>query len=212
MRARQGWSLIETLVAISLFSLILLVVTGSLTSTSRLTRAQVQRSVRQSLLQSSMARMEKLLQRSAVAGIAWLRTPSQGAVLAAHCLQQGCVTTALPTYEPHWQCLIWDEAGHSLFLAESQAAGGFAAPAATHLQAMPAAQLQALLTQETPLTQVLVRGRRLADRVVGFNYTLETGPLFLLELEMDVPPFDRNPATAKERLKASLRVHPRNRI
>ena len=212
MRSRVGWSLLETLVAVGIFSIILLVVTGALRSSARITRAQMQRSVRQSLLQSTMRRLEKTLQRSAVAGISWFRSAPDGAVLSAQCLETGCVTTALPTYEPFWHCFVWDEARSALYVGESLPSGGFAAPASTRLQAMPNGQLQAILTQETPLAGSLIRGRRLADRVVGFNCTLEAGPLILLELEMDVPAFDRDASTARERLKAALRFHPRNRI
>jgi type II secretory pathway pseudopilin PulG len=203
--------LIEVMVAIGIFSLVMLIVSGALMQTSKITKAQTQRSLRQANLQSTMRHLETALRHSALAGVSWHRAASVGAVLAAQPIQDGVITTGAPATQPFWRCFVWDENARTLSMGESTDAGGFAPPSTSRYQAMSVAQMGAILASETPLSGTLLQGRRVADRVTNFAYGLESGPLMRIEIELDVPLDDRAP-DAQERLRGSIKIHPRNRI
>jgi type II secretory pathway pseudopilin PulG len=213
MRRAGGWSLIELMVALGLFGFVMLFVSMTLLSTSRMTQAQTSRSLRQATLQSSMRHLEKVLQRAPVLGVSWLQT-TEGAILATHGLANGPMpaTASAPT-QPYWNCFLWDRQARTLSMGESQNAGGFPAPSSSRHQPMPSTQLQAILAGETPLVGNLLKGRRLADRVTDFVYRLESGPLYHLELELDIPPGDHaEPPDVQERQRAVLRLYPRHKV
>lgn len=214
MSQRAGWTLIELMVAVGLFMFVMLFVTMILLSTSRITRAQTSRSLRQATLQSTMRHLEKALLSAPVLAVSWRHEPGQGALLAAQGLADGPTSpTATAPSQPFWKCFLWDQATRTLIMGESQAGGGFAAPLTTRFQPMPAAQLQALLDGETPLVGNLLRGRPIADRVTDFSYRLEDGPLYHIELELDIPPRDgAAPADVLERQRARLQLSPRHKV
>ena len=209
-RGAGGWTLIETMVAIGLFAFVMMVVTLTLISTSRVTRAQTARSLRQASLQSTMRHVERVLQRAPVVGVKWLRTAPDGAVLAAHCLRDGPLTSAT-TCETYWQCFVWDQQSRKMFMGRSLDAG-FPPPPA-RFEPMPDAQLQAIMDAETPYTGSRFEGHQIADRVTDFSFELRPGPLYKIELELDVPAGDNaNLPDVMERQRASVILHPRNRV
>jgi type II secretory pathway pseudopilin PulG len=205
--------LIELMVAIGLFAFVMLFVTATLFSTSRVTKAQTSRSVRQATLQSTMRHVENVLRKAPVVGVRWLRSAPNGALLAAQGIQDGPLSSTLsPLSQPHWKCVLWDEQARTLTMGESQVAGGYPAPATSHYQPMPDAQMQAIIDGETPLVGTLLRGRRIADRVTDFVFEVAPGPLYQIELELDVPPGDNaDLPDVKERQRASLRLYPRQK-
>lgn len=209
----SGWTLIETMVAVGLAAMVMTIVTHTLLSTSRVTKAQTQRSIRQATLQTAMRHLENALQRSAVAGVSWHTAAPTGAVLATHPLVDTTAPATPPPTQPFWRCFVWDQQARTLTMGESLDPGGLPAPSTTRFQAMPNAQLQAILDNETPTAGTHLRGRRVADRVTDFVYRLDIGPLYHIELELDVPKGD-DPGLpdAQERLRARLDLHPRNRM
>ena len=73
--------------------------------------------------------------------------------------------------------------------------------------------MQALLASDLPPARVLLEGRLIAERVTDFTYSLEEGPLYKVEVEMDVPVIERDHASeAVEHLKATVEINPRNRF
>jgi hypothetical protein len=211
-RARSGWSLVEVTVCLGLAALVMLVVTNTLISTSRITRAQNQRAMRQAGLQAIMRHLEVTLRSSLVAAVSWQRSTSpDAAILAAQCQQPGFITTT-PRLQTRWRCFLWDAANRKLYMGDSLAAGGFAAPPESKAQMMAPAQMTAILARELPPSGNLLEGRPISDRVTELKYSLEEGPLFKVEVELDVPPNDRGDSSdALERLRASVLIHPRNR-
>ena len=209
-RGAQGWTLVETMVAVGLFAFVMGIVTMILLSTSRVTRAQAARSLRQASLQSTMRHVERVLQRAPVIGVKWIRTAPDGAVLAAHCLRDGPLTSAT-ICESYWRCLVWEQQSGKMFMGRSLDAG-FPPPPARY-EPMPDAQIQAILQAETPYTGSRFDGHQIADRVTDFSFELMPGPLYKIELELDVPPGDNaDLAAVKERQRASVTLHPRNRV
>ena len=211
LRKGAGWTLIEAIVAMGLALVVLMVVSRTLISTSRATQAQNQRAMRQASLQSAMRHLETMLMQSLVSGVGW-RPSAGGGVLTAHCLQGGFITTT-PKLQTSWRVVLWDETRRKLYMGDSTTAGGFTAPLEDKAQIMPQAQMDAILAGEMPPVYTLFKGRPIADRVTNFEYELEEGPLFRIELEIDVPPrANPEPGDAAERLKASVLIQPRNRI
>lgn len=213
-RTTKGWTLAELIVAIGLFALVMGIVSWVLIQTSRASAAQSQRSLRQASLQSCIRHIEKVLRRSPVAGLAWRqRATPPGAVLMAHALKEGMISSNSAAFEPYWQCLLWDGQGHELSLAQSVVSGGFDPAPVDRAKPMPSNQIDAIIAGELPLSHQLVRGRPLAQHVTDFLYAVEQGPLIRVELEIQVPKHDHDDsADIKERLRAVTRLHPRNRI
>ncbi len=209
-----GWTLVELVVAIGLFALVMGIVSWVLLQTSRTSQAQSQRSLRQASLQSSVRHIERVLRRSPVAGIIWRQhTTPPGAVLAAHALKEGVITSNSAAFEPYWQCVLWDGRERELYLGQSLTSGGFDPAPTGRPKQMPLAQLDAIVAAELPFSGQLIQGRPLAQQVTDFVYTVEQGPLFRVELEIQVPKHDHDKANEiKERLRAVTRLHPRNRV
>lgn len=211
MRRSRGWTLVEAVVAIALASIVLLVVAQVLSTTSRLTRVQTHRSLQQTRLQAVARQVEKTLLGCSAAGVSWQRSSNPNAgVLATHSYQSGSFTTD-PRWEPYWRCFVWDAASGRLYLTQSPSSGSNPVPSETRPQAMTLAQLDALLQGTLPGPN-LVEGRLLADRVTYFGFSLEPGPLFRIEIEVDVPAHENQDTTAIPRLRVVKLIHPRNRI
>ncbi len=119
-RSLWGWTLIETIVARGLFVVVMMIVTMTLISTSRVTSAQTARSLRQASLQSTMRHVERLLQRTPAVGVKWLRNDPDGAVLATHCFVEGPIT-ATGAAEGFWSCIVWDQQARKMYVGESVA-------------------------------------------------------------------------------------------
>ena len=99
-----------------------------------------------------------------------------------------------------------------MYVGES-VAGSYPAPDPGRFQEMPDDQIQAILDSETPYSGSNIKGRPIADRVTDFNYELLDGPLYKIDLELDIPPGDHaDIPDVKERQRASVTLHPRNRI
>lgn len=162
-----------------------------------------------------MRHLENGLRRSPVAGTSWRRTSTTPprALLAAHGLKEGTISSASAQLEGHWRCFLWDGETRQLYMGESQATGGFDAPPTGRARPMPPAQMDAIIAGESPPTGQLLQGRRIAEQVTDFLYATEPGPLVRLELEMQVPSSDHDRRDdIKERLRAVVRFVPRNRV
>ncbi len=196
----------EALVAMALASIIFVVVAGVLHSTSRVTRIQTQRSLQQTRLQSIVAHLEKVLVGCSPAGVSWRRSAGpDAAVLAAHCYRIDTFTSPQPRWEESWRVFVWDASTGQLFLARNATP----VPSDTRPQAMTPPQLDAFLSSALPGPN-LVEPRLLASRVTDFRYTLEPGPLFRVEVEVDVPAYDQQTRAAVPRLRVVKQIHPRN--
>ncbi|GMU55530.1 MAG: hypothetical protein AMXMBFR33_46760 [Candidatus Xenobia bacterium] len=202
----KGWTLVEALVAMALASIIFLVVAGVLHSTSRVTRIQTQRSLQQTRLQAIVGHLEKVLIGCSPAGVSWRRSASpDAAVLAAHCYRTDTFTSPQPRWEALWRCFVWDASTGQLYLAQNATP----VPSDTRPQAMTPGQLDTFLQSALPGPN-LVEPRLLASRVTDFRYTLEPGPLFRVEVEVDVPVYDQQTQAATPRLRVVRQIHPRN--
>lgn len=210
MRRPRGWTLIETMVAMMLFAFVMLIVARILSSTAKVSKAQTSRSLRQASLQATMRHVERVLQRAPAAAVTWHSSAADGAVLAAHCLADDPATA--PTGETFWECFVWDKPSRKITMGKSLPIAGFPAPT-PRFQLMPNAQMQAILAGETPYTGTTIEGHPIADRVTDFQYELLSGPLFKIDIELDVPPGDyAGMPDMQERLRASVSLHPRNRL
>ncbi len=180
MRAHQGWTLVETAVAVALAATVMLVVTLTLINTSRVTRIQTQRSLHQGRLQVVVRQAERMLRNSSPAGVSFGQANPNGKVLAAHCLEEGNLSGA-PRWDAFWTCMVWDSVNGRLFLTRNPSS--VVAPLQSRPQAMTPADLNTLMLGPLPGPQ----GRLLADRITHFYFSLEPGPLFRLEVEVDIP-------------------------
>ncbi|MBI3925224.1 MAG: prepilin-type N-terminal cleavage/methylation domain-containing protein [Armatimonadetes bacterium] len=208
MTRSRGFTLVEALVAVALVGIVLLVVDRVLVSTSRLTRAQTQRSLQQTRLQAVAGQVEKTLLGCRAAGVSWQRSASPDAgILAAHAYQSGSFT-ADPRWEPFWRCFVWDASSGRLYLTQSPTSGSFPIPSEARPQAMTPAEMDGLLQATLPGPN-LVNGRLLAQRVTDFRFSLVPGPLFRIEIEVDVPAYDAQETTAAARLRVVKLIHPR---
>jgi hypothetical protein len=204
MSRRRGWSLAELLVVSLLTAVVLLVVSFTLASTSRLTHLEAQRGFAQGHMQATLARIEHLLQRSCAAGVGWLApTAGQFGVLAVHPQEAGNYLD-LPHWEDHWSCLLWDTARSELWLRSCPPGPpAVTAPRTDRPQLPDASQLQQIATTSAARSQLLSRS------VSFFDYRLEVGPIahLILELQIAVPRKAR-----PEPLRIERRLHFRNRI
>lgn len=185
-RSLAGWTLIEAMVALGLLAVVMGVVTHTLSSTARTTRDQLTRSLQQTHLETAVRHLEGLLGRTTVSGLRWLHQPGRGALLAAHELQDGPITTSQPRTREFWRLVLWDESEQTLIWAQSRSRAEYPPPSPERFESMPQAQAEAVL-QELPATSLLGESRRLATRVTRFDYLLEPGPLARLELELLLP-------------------------
>ncbi len=204
----RGWTLVEALVALALASIVFLVVAGVLHSTSRVTRIQTQRSLQQTRLQTIVGHLEKVLVGCSPAGVSFRRSAApDAAVLAAQCYRTDTFTSPQPRWEAFWRCFVWDVPNQQLYLCRTSTP----IPSDTRPQAMTAVQLDAFLQSALPGPN-LVEPRLLASRVTHFAYTLEPGPLFRVEVEVDVPQYDEQTRTAVPRLRVTRLLHPHNQL
>ena len=210
-RGHSGWSLIEMIVAMGLGALVLLVVSSTLISTSKVTRSQSERALRQSILQTVMRHLEATLRSSMVAAVSYYRSDTpDAAVLSAQCLQTGFIQE-VPKLQTRWRVFLWDATTKKLYMADTLPHPEQPTEAVPLKMTEP--QMQALLASDLPPARVLLEGRLIAERVTDFTYSLEEGPLYKVEVEMDVPVIERDHASeAVEHLKATVEIHPRNRF
>jgi hypothetical protein len=190
---RRGWSLPEAMFVSMLTALVVLIVTNTLASTSRWTRLESQKGFAMGQLQSTLAQIETLLQRSCSAGVAYLPPVSgRPAILAMH-LQDPAAYASTPLWEAQWNCLSWGR----------QELRHFTSPGArTNL---PLAPTPAQLDQFAASTG---RQRLLVGDVTDFQYSLLVGPVaqVRLRLEIDVG------RAKSETIEMSRKIYFRNRI
>ncbi|MBX3170584.1 MAG: type II secretion system protein [Candidatus Eremiobacteraeota bacterium] len=193
---RRGWSLPEVMLVSALMAVVLLIVTSTLASTSRWTRQESQRGFAMGQLQSVLAHVESLLQRSCRAGVAY-QPPAHGAsgVLAMH-LQDPAPYVSTPLWEAHWTCLSWNPERRQVHHFPSPV------PARTQLPLLPSpAQLDQMAAGA---------GRRnlLASDVTDFDYALLVGPVAQIRLELEI----NAGRTQPEKIQLSRKIYFRNRI
>lgn len=173
---RAGWTLAETLVALSLGAVIVVIISQTLTSTTRASNQEMQRGFMQTQLQSVAVEVERALQRTNSHGVAWL-PPGAGrpAVLAVHAQKAGAITNR-PEWEASWHCFLWDPEAHTLY--ERICPPGLTAPP-TQMATPPDAAGLRLIAALPPA------GRLLSTGVSSFVYTTQPGPVCQLDLELE---------------------------
>jgi type II secretory pathway pseudopilin PulG len=197
MRSRTwGWSLVEILVVLGLLALFTVVVARTLGASLRFSRQELERSTAHGSLMVCLSTMERILQRSCVAGVAW--RPGSPALLAVHTQPEG-KATASPLWDASWTCFLWGE--RQLWQRTSPPFPALTPPPIERPQA-PAGGLLGALT-DTPW-----RGSRLLARQVSeFQYSLSPGPIVNLRVEVEfLPPGRSQP----ERLRMERHLYLRN--
>ena len=195
---QRGWSLPEVAVVSMLTAVVMFIVTATLASTSRWTRLESQKGFAMGQMQSTLAQIESLLQRSCSAGVAY-RLPGSGqpGLLAMH-LQDPAPYASTPLWEAHWNCL-------SFHPARKELRHFTAAPAPAPRTQLPIAPSSAQLDQ---LAANIGRQRLLTGDVTDFNYALLVGPVaqVRLRLKIDVG------RSQSEVLEMSRKIYFRNRV
>lgn len=201
----RGWTIPEALVGMALLSVVMLVVTMVMLSTSRITRRQSQQSLQQTRLQVVAAKLESALLGCSPRGVSWLRSSApDAAILATHPFRSDRFTLPQPRWETLWRCFVWDVTRRRLYFMPTPVPG--AAPSDVRCEAMTPGQMGAFL----PVALAAPDSRLLSDRVTHFAYALEPGPLFRIELEIDVPTYDGQGQTASRKLEVTRLINPRN--
>jgi hypothetical protein len=200
---KSGWSLPELLLACLLGGVVLLIVSGTLASTSKLTRLESQRGFAMGQLQSSLAQIQSILQRSCSAGVSYQAPPPAGVgVLAVH-LQDPASYVTTPLWQPNWTCLTWNTRQQELrqFLCPP-IPGAIAAPRTSLPQAATPAEL-------TLMAAASGRQRRLlASDVTYFDYSLLVGPVAQISLELEIDVGRQH----SEKVRLFRKIYFRNRI
>lgn len=195
---KRGWTLPEMAVVSMLTAVVMLIVTGTLASTSRWTRLESQKGFTMGRMQSCLAQIEAYLQHSCSAGVAY-RPPSSGqpGVLAMH-LQDPAPYASTPLWEAHWTCLSYSPGSKEL----RQFTG---APAPAPRTGLPIAPTAAQLAQLAAQTG---RQRLLTGDVINFDYALLVGPVAQVRLQLKIE-VGRNQS---EVVEMSRKIYFRNRI
>lgn len=203
-----GWTLVDAVMATALAAVVLVVVAQVMTGTSRLTRAQTLRNLQQTRLQAVAGKIERLLLTSPTAGVRWVReSDPRGAVLAIHPVQDGPLKNT-PRWHPFWQCIVWDAETRHLWLLRHPAGNGAGAASTAQPQGLPEPEMRALL-DETVSSDGAQGARMLLDRATDFRWSQEPGPLYRIEIEVDVPTFENQEETARNRLRFVKVIRPR---
>lgn len=191
------------MVVLALASLVLLIVSGALGSTARLTALQAQRSIMQGRLQTIANEVERTLQRSCAAAIRW-RGPTAAepvGILAAHTKNDAT------TWDPSWRCIAWDSTPtgkRRMHVLQCPPEGpALTAPALNRAQAATPAELAAIAATN------LQGARLLGEGVSDFAYSLETGPLARILVVLEAPVPGRKTV---ERIQVERLIHLRNRV
>jgi len=204
MKSRAAWTLPEVLVVSVMTAVIVMIVTTTLASTSRLTNLEAQRGFTQGHMQVTLARIEQLLQSSCAAGVSWLPgSPAQPALLCIH-PQSPDPYPDLPAWKNQWSCLLWNSQRKELSLRTCPPAPPSLAGPRTDRPQLPTLAEQAQIAQSTPARQHL-----LSRNVTFFEYQLEVGPVAHLTLELEILiPRKKTP----EKMRIERRLHFRNRV
>lgn len=205
MRARRAWTLPEVLLVSVMTAVVVLIVSGTLASTSRLTHLESQRGFALGRLHSTFSRIEALLQRSCTAGVEFLPPSSpRPALLAIHPQTAGPYATT-PVWEPFWICLSWNPTTREIrqWTCPPEPVG-LAAPR-TQMPIVPSAAEMLQIASSTS-------GRRhlLCGQVTVFDVQQQVGPLVQLHLELEID--EGRGRAQKEKLEMSGKVYLRNRI
>lgn len=206
-RASGGWTLIEAVLATALAAVVLVIVAQVLSTTARQTRAQTMRNLYRTQLEVVIAKMERLLLPGPCAGVAWKRADTPGgAVLAIHGTPSGPFV-GTPRWEPYWQCFVWNTETGELRGLRRPSGGSGTAPASTQPQAMTEQEMDEVLGDamgrnggETGL---------LLQRVTDFRWKVEQGPLYRLEIEVDIPHDENQTDLGGNRLRIVKMIRPR---
>ncbi|MGE0487703.1 MAG: hypothetical protein AB7S38_00665 [Vulcanimicrobiota bacterium] len=208
MSRRGGWTIIEAVVGLGLAAIVMVVVSQVLVSTSKLTQKQTQESLAAARLQAAMHQVEEMLFNSSAAGMTFYRgTSPDGGILAVHPFEAGAFPGA-PRWLDHWECVVWDAGSGRLYTTSSPSAAA-AAPTQDDVQAMTVAECDQVLQAVLPGPN-LVNGHLLAEQVTDFRVSLEPGPLFRIEVELEVPANEHQNGPSREHLRAVKLIHPRN--
>ncbi|MCA9793436.1 MAG: hypothetical protein KC910_16615 [Candidatus Eremiobacteraeota bacterium] len=208
MNRRRGWTIIEAVVGLGLAAVVMVVVSQVLLSTSRLTQKQTQESLAAARLQAVMHQAEELLFNASSAGVTFYRSTSpDGGLLAVHPFEAGAFSGD-PRWQDHWECLAWDASSGRLYTTWNPS-GAAAAPTQNEVQAMTAPECDQVL-QAVLAGPSLVNGHLLAEQVSEFRVSLEPGPLFRVEVELEVPANEHQNGPSREHLRAVKLIHPRN--
>ena len=185
---RGGWSLLEIVVVLALSATLLLILSRTMASTMRASQHEMARGTAQGVLITSMATLERSLQRSSKPGITW-----QPGLLVIHPHPEGEVAMN-PVWESYWLTFLLQ--GTDLWMSE-------VAGAATNKATLPQA---AVLTQMQ--LAPAARARRLAREVSLFDYQVSAGPIFKVTLELSVlPPGRTTPEKFRAVRQIFLHVH-----
>lgn len=195
---RRGWTLPEMVVVSMLTAVVMLIVSGTLASTSRWTRLESQKGFTMGRMQSCLSQIEAYLQRSCSAAVAYRApVPGQPGVLAMH-LQDPAPYASTPLWQAQWTCLAYDPGRKEL----RQFSG---APAPAPRTSLPIAPTVAQMAQ---LAVLGGRQRVLAGDVIDFDYALLQGPVAQVRLRLKIE-VGRSQA---EVLEMSRKIYFRNRV
>ncbi|MFN8606703.1 MAG: hypothetical protein U0931_04175 [Vulcanimicrobiota bacterium] len=173
---RRAWTLPEALLALSLFSLVGLVVLGALRGAMRLSAVQSRRATMQAQLLTSATRLEQDLQRATSQDIVYA-VVSQVGVLAIHCRKAGPAGLT-PEWEPAYRCYLWDQKSGRLWRKSCPPSPpGLTAPRTDRAQTPSSSELASLAAD-------LSQANLLADGVSDFQLTFLPGPLAQIRLEL----------------------------
>ena len=205
MKSQRAWTLPEVLVVSVMTAVVLLIVSGTLASTARLTHLESQRGFALGQLHSTFSRVEALLQRSCTAGVDYLAPSSpRPALLAIHPQNPAPYVTS-PLWEAYWICLSWSPALKEIrqWNCPPQPVG-VAAPR-TQLPIPPTAAEMLQIASSTS-------GRRhlLCSQVTLFDVKREVGPLLQVHLELEID--EGRGRVKKERLEIHGKIYLRNRV
>ncbi|MFN8605969.1 MAG: hypothetical protein U0931_00445 [Vulcanimicrobiota bacterium] len=194
---RSGWTLFEMVVVCALGGLVILISSQVMDSTLKVSSLESQRNFCLCQLQAYVAQIERDVQRSCAAGLAW--SPASGnnsALLSIHPQQNGALVGPV-TWEQQWICYQWSRQTSQLFRARFPASG-VQAPL-DHPLSLPLADQQMLVSQPP-------RGRCIGGSVSKLSFTLDPGALAHLVIEAEIRlPGRATPATLRVDHQSALR-------
>jgi type II secretory pathway pseudopilin PulG len=202
-RRVSGWTLIETLVALSVASLILVVMSRILADTSAWTSEQSLRTAALGRLQGTVREFERHLQRSAVPGIAWqAASGSAPAVLAIHCQDTAAITTTVK-YEPFYRVYQWSPQSKELRHLDCPPGVAVAAPSPLRPRSPSPAEMATLTSSSFANTHTVSTG------LTQLNMQVLDGPLVQIDLEYEFTLLKR---PWIQKIQTTRVIHLRNRL